>query len=144
MPTHYPVGDQPRNSGHCGRDRLPCAFIFRPDPDKLSILSRNSAGPVGAALCRAGPAVLAGFSLSAQTLPLVARICYRLDGIPLAIELAAARLGVLSVEQIAGPPERPLSPADRRQPHSPAPSANPPRLPSTGLTVCCLSRNARS
>ena len=41
------------------------------------------------------------FAVTNENSPAVAKICHRLDGIPLAIELAAARLRTLSVEQIA-------------------------------------------
>ncbi|MFP4636527.1 MAG: BTAD domain-containing putative transcriptional regulator, partial [Nitriliruptoraceae bacterium] len=42
-----------------------------------------------------------GFTPTADDVPWIAQICRELDGIPLALELAAARLRVLSVEEIA-------------------------------------------
>ena len=41
------------------------------------------------------------FVVDKDNAPYLAQICYRLDGIPLAIELAAARIKVLTVEQIS-------------------------------------------
>ena len=46
-------------------------------------------------------AVKPGLRLSDHNAMAIARICHRLDGIPLAIELAAARIKMLTAEQIA-------------------------------------------
>jgi predicted ATPase/DNA-binding SARP family transcriptional activator len=49
---------------------------------------------------RAG-AARAGFTVTDENVPYIVRICRALDGMPLAIELAAARLRVLPPEQVA-------------------------------------------
>jgi len=46
-------------------------------------------------------AVFPGFELNDTSVPIVAEICRRLDGIPLAIELAAARVSTIDVAEIA-------------------------------------------
>jgi non-specific serine/threonine protein kinase len=71
-----------------------------PDADAaadLVALERSDAVRLFADRARAAAGA---FSLDARTAPVVAEICRRLDGIPLAIELAAARTKLLSVEQV--------------------------------------------
>ena len=48
-----------------------------------------------------GQAAQPTFHITPQNAPYIVRICERLDGIPLALELAAARLNMLSAEQVA-------------------------------------------
>ena len=87
--------------------RVPAEIVFRvpslriPDPDSFlgpSELLRYEA--VRLFIERAAAAA-PGFELDAENAADVARICFRLDGLPLALELAAGRVGALEPAAIA-------------------------------------------
>jgi predicted ATPase len=52
-------------------------------------------------LCDRATAAMPDFSVDAENATDIARICFRLDGLPLALELAAARIGALGTATLA-------------------------------------------
>ena len=96
-----------------GETLYPVPSLSVPDPrngtrDATSDATRNAVTLEALTQCEAvrlfidrAAASQPAFQLTQQNAAAVADICHRLDGIPLAIELAAARVGALSVEKIA-------------------------------------------
>jgi tetratricopeptide (TPR) repeat protein len=78
-----------------------------PDPNALPSLATLSQYEAVALFIQRAVAVKSDFAVTDQNAAAVAEICARLDGLPLAIELAAARVKLL-------PPEAILSRLDRR------------------------------
>ncbi|WP_124395880.1 protein kinase domain-containing protein, partial [Rhodococcus wratislaviensis] len=69
-----------------------------PDPDRLP--RRSPREDAMALFVDRGAAAVPGFELTEKNKVVIARICQRLDGLPLPIELAAARLRAMAPEQI--------------------------------------------
>lgn len=75
--------------------------LHLPDPQHLPSLEALIQYEAVQLFIERAATVLPSFTLTKENAPAVVQVCQRLDGIPLAIELAATRTKMLSVEQIA-------------------------------------------
>jgi predicted ATPase len=83
-----------------GERELPVLPLPLPDPRKSISAAEIEASPAVRLFIQAAQAASPGFALDEQNAPIVAGICRRLDGLPLAIELAAARAKLFPPEQL--------------------------------------------
>ncbi len=87
--------------------RIPGEVVFRvpsldiPDPDQPLTAGELVRYEAARLFVERATAVAPGFELDEENAMDVARICFRLDGLPLALELAAGRLGALSPAAVA-------------------------------------------
>jgi predicted ATPase/predicted negative regulator of RcsB-dependent stress response len=88
--------------------RVPGEVVFRvpslaiPDPEREEEPEAMLRYEAVRLFVERARAVAPGFALDEESAPAVARICHRLDGLPLALELAAARVDALTPAALAG------------------------------------------
>jgi predicted ATPase/class 3 adenylate cyclase len=79
-----------------GEQEFPVPPLDLPDPERLPSLEALAQSDAVRLFIERARAVKPDFMVTAENAAAVAEICYRLDGLPLAIELAAARVKLLS------------------------------------------------
>jgi len=79
-----------------GEHEYPLPPLPLPEPEQLGSLQLLSRNPAITLFVDRANAVKAEFKLTEENAPAVAQICCRVDGLPLAIELAAARIKMLT------------------------------------------------
>ncbi|MEO6294856.1 MAG: AAA family ATPase [Candidatus Limnocylindria bacterium] len=85
-----------------GEQEYPVPPLGLPDPSNLPPLTQLSQYEAVALFIERARAVKPAFEVTNENAPAVAEICVRLDGLPLAIELAAARIRILTPQAMLG------------------------------------------
>ncbi len=80
-----------------GEHEFPVPPLALLDPEQVHSFNTLAGNPAVILFAQRAAAVKSGFSLTAENAPAVAEICSRVDGLPLAIELAASRIKMLPV-----------------------------------------------
>jgi predicted ATPase len=100
-----------------GEQEFPVPPLLLPDPASLPDLASLSQFEAVALFVDRARGVRPDFEVTNESAPAVAEICARLDGLPLAIELAASRVRLLSPQEILPRLERRLALLISRSPH---------------------------
>jgi predicted ATPase/DNA-binding CsgD family transcriptional regulator len=87
--------------GVTGESSRPVPPLSLPDPHRLPTAEGLPSYEAARLFVERARTLKPDFEPNAHNAKAIAQVCYRLDGIPLAIELAAARVRLLSVEQIS-------------------------------------------
>ena len=123
-----------------GEQEYPVPPLGLPDPAHLPPLTQLSQFEAVALFIERARAVKPDFDVTNDNAPAVAEICVRLDGLPLAIELAAARIRIFTP---AGDARAGSRTASGCSPAAPATCPNGSRrcaARSPGATTCSTSR----
>ncbi len=91
-----------------GEHEFPVPPLALPDPQQPASGAALSQYAAVELFIQRAKAARPGFAIDDDNAPAVAEICYRLDGLPLAIELAAARIKLFSPRAMLARLEKPL------------------------------------